>query len=118
MNWILLLVFAYFCISLMALADKFIVSKALGEPIVYAFYVSILGLAALILIPFGFGYFGEKQLLLSLVAGAGYTLALLGLYQALRTSEASRVYTTAGAIGAVLTFLFSSTNAFIFFTTS
>lgn len=107
MDWIALLVIAYFLISLTGLTDKFILTKALPHPVVYVFIVSVLGLMAVVLIPFGFGVPDRVTLAVSALAGIGYTSALFFLYQALQRSEASRVFPTAGALGAVLTFIFS-----------
>ena len=107
MDAVLLLVGAYLLISFTALTDKFILTKALPHPVVYAFFISTLGLAAFILIPFGFVLPPLAELGSSLVAGATYTLAILCLYRALQHSEASRAFATAGSLGAVLTFLLS-----------
>ena len=46
MDIVLLLVVAYLLISVTALADKFILNKALPHPVVYAFFISTLGLVA------------------------------------------------------------------------
>src|SRR3989344_356568 len=107
MNWILLLVIAYFFISLTALADKFLVTSRSLPPAAYAFIISTLGLATLLLIPFGFTIPELPLLGSSLIAGVAYTAAVFFLYSALRYAEASRVFATSGAIAAVLTFIFS-----------
>lgn len=107
MDWLSLLILAYFFISLTALADKFLLNNVLGEPVAYAFTVSVLGLVAVVLIPFGFFIPGFWQLFISLVAGASFTFSLFFLYKALKNSEASRVFTTVGSLTAVFTFLFS-----------
>src|SRR3989344_1465780 len=107
MNWILLLVIAYFFISLTALADKFLVTSRSLPPAAYAFVISTLGLVTLLLIPFGF-IIPELPLLgSSLVAGIAYTAAVFFLYSALQHAEASRVFASSGAVAAVLTFIFS-----------
>src|SRR3989344_1689830 len=107
MDIVLLLAAAYLLISVTALADKFILTKALPHPVVYAFFISTIGLTALVLLPFGFILPPLTQLGSSLIAGAVYTFAILSLYYALRHSEASRVFATAGSLGAVMTFILS-----------
>lgn len=108
MTIVLLLVIAYLLISFTAVTDKFILTKALLQPVVYAFFISTIGLAALILLPFGFSLPPVATWGSSLVAGGCYTLAIFFLYHALQRGEASRVFATAGSLGAVLTFVFSS----------
>jgi len=107
MEWIFFLVIAYFLIALAALADKFVLTKALPEPVAYAVTVSTVGLVGLVLIPFGFVVPNLWQLFISLVAGFGYTLSIFCLYKAVKFSEVSRVYTLVGAITAISTFIFS-----------
>ncbi len=108
MDWLLLLIIAYFFISLTALTDKFLLNNILGEPVVYAFLVSALGLVAVLLAPFGLIWPGYWQLLISLIAGFSFTFALFFLYKSLKIGETSRVFTTVGSLGAVLTFTFSA----------
>ncbi len=108
MSWISFLIIAYFLVSLTALADKFLLNNVLGQPVVYVFLVSTLGLAALVLIPFGFFIPEFEQLFFSLVAGFTFTFALFFLYKALKRGEASRIFTTIGSLTAVFTFLFSA----------
>src|SRR3989338_5475642 len=107
MSWVFLLVIAYFFISLTALADKFLLTKALPHPVVYVFYISVLSLLVLILIPWGFFWPTLDRLLLPALAGVTFTVGLYFLFSALRVSEASRVFATSGSLAASFTFIFS-----------
>ena len=107
MSWVFLLVIAYFFISLTALADKFLLTKALPHPVVYVFYISVLSLLVLILIPWGFFIPTLDRLLLPALAGVTFTVGLYFLFSALRVSEASRVFATSGSLAASFTFVFS-----------
>jgi len=104
---ILLLVFAYFLIAIASLADKFLLTKAVPEPVVYTILISTFGLVAIILAPFGFTVPSYQELLIVALAGSTFTFALFFLYTSLRDGEASRVLTFIGALTAFLTYVFS-----------
>ena len=107
MNWILILVIAYFLIAIASLVDKFLLTKAIPEPVVYLMIVSTIGLLAVLLAPFGFFIPSIQILAISAIAGGGYTLSIFFLYKALRKNEASRIFTFVGALVAVFTFILS-----------
>jgi len=106
MHWVLFLIIAYFFIALTALADKFLISKSLPS-VVYAFFISTLGLAAILLAPFGLYWPGWWQIGLTAVAGIAYTLAVFFLYEALHYSEASRVFAISGSLASIITLFLS-----------
>lgn len=114
MNFIALLIGAYILISLSALVDKFIITKALPHPFSYAFLISIIGSVAVLFIPISL--FVPDQLVhwpslfewgVIILGGGGYTLAVYLLYSALEHREASRIFPLVGAITAVATLLLS-----------
>ena len=107
MSWIFLLIIAYFFISLTALSDKFLLSKALPHAIVYVFFIAILSLGSIILAPLGFNIPNAFNLLISLIAGVSFTIGMYFLFTSLQKSEASRVFSAIGALGASFTFIFS-----------
>ena len=52
-QWIILVVIAQFINAFVAIIDKYLVSsKRVGEPVVYAFYVSILSALSIIIFAF------------------------------------------------------------------
>jgi drug/metabolite transporter (DMT)-like permease len=91
---------SYFLGAFSVILDKFLLgSKRISSPVIYSFYVAILGLLAIFLIPF-FGFYipSFSQIILSLIAGAFFTFGILALYFAIQRSEASRVTPIVGAV--------------------
>ena len=111
MLWIIFTLLAYFLLSLVALIDEILLTGRLIRPKVYAFYVGILGVVVLFLIPFGFELPNPFTAGLAILSGALWIFALLSLYEALRRYEISRVIPAIGGILPIftlgLTYLFS-----------
>lgn len=103
MTWLLVIISAYFLLAIVALVDKYLISGPVPNPKVYAFYIGLLGLFALFLIPFGFIIPQPLDILVGLLAGAIYIFAVLGLIGALQLFEASRVIPAIGGILPVFT---------------
>jgi len=108
--WLTIVIIAQFINAIVFLCDKYLLGGGrIGKPAVYAFYVGILGIFALVLIPFGGLVFpGVNQLLIDLLAGAVYILACLIFYQTLKQNEASRVVPVVGSFIAVFTLILSA----------
>ena len=105
MNWLIISIFAYFLNAIAGLIDKILLKKSIPEPVVYTFYVGVLSLAALVLIPWGFQYPGLNLLLISLLAGLIFILALWLLYILLKKEEISRIIPLVGGFSSVFVFL-------------
>lgn len=104
MLWILIIILAYFLLSLTNLGDKYLLAGP-PNPKNYSFYTGVLGIAALILIPFiNFVLPSFGQIILSLLAGSIFILALFSFYNALENFEASRVIPAIGGILPLFTF--------------
>ncbi len=111
MLWLIVIISAYFLFAVVALGDKYLLAGP-PSPKIYSFYVGVLGIAAIILIPFvEFSVPEVGQLGLALLAGAIYIVALFGLYNGLEHFEISRVVP---AIGGLLP-LFTFALIFLFF---
>lgn len=96
MSWLIVIVSAYFLFALVSLGDKYLL-KGPPNPKIYAFYVGVLGILALVLIPFvGFSIPGILGILFCLLAGAMYIFAILGVYEGLEKFEASRIIPAIG----------------------
>ena len=54
MNWLFIAIIAHFLFALGFIIDKFLLSKTVLKPVAYAFYVGLLEIFVLLLIPFGF----------------------------------------------------------------
>ena len=96
MLWLTLIILAYFLFAIVALGDKYLL-KGPPNPKIYTFYVGVLGILALFLIPFvGFSIPGVLGILFCLLAGTIYIFALLGFFEGLEKFEASRIIPAIG----------------------
>lgn len=87
--------------------DKILLNKALPNPFIYTFYISILGLLALLLIPFGVT-FQSLPIILAVFSGIFFVFGLLSSFQALIKSEASVVGPVVGSLNPVFTLILGS----------
>jgi drug/metabolite transporter (DMT)-like permease len=105
MFWLIIAISAYFLFALASLGDKYLLIGP-PKPKVYAFYVGLLNITALLLIPFvGFYLPGFAQVGLSFLYGLIFILALLVLYYSLERFEVSRIIPALGAFLPIFTFL-------------
>lgn len=107
MSWIFIAVLSHSLSGLAFLTDKFLVSKRSLAPIAYAFYVSILGLSVLVLIPFGFSIPGSDLILFSLLVGASFLIGNFFFYKSLELGEVSRMAPLIGGFVPVFAFILS-----------
>ncbi|MFH1451343.1 MAG: hypothetical protein ABIF89_01915 [bacterium] len=115
MSWFFFVILSYLIFGVTSLADKYILSgrSAISDPKIYAFYVGIISIFFLPVIPFiNFFIPPFDQLILSLFAGATGVLALFLLYLAVDRFEVSRVVPAVGGITPIaamaFTYIFSS----------
>lgn len=108
MTWLVLTLIAYFFSAIVAIIDKFLISKKIQQPISYTFYIGILSILSLFLIFIG-GLVWPKleHFFLSLLTGALFILALIFFFEALRINETSRVLPLVGSFLPVFSFLLS-----------
>jgi len=107
MIWLIISLVGYFLLAIAGLTDKILLKKSIPEPVVYAFYISLLSLIALLLIPFGFEFPGFHLLLISFAAAFIFTLALLLFFSLLKKEEASRVIPLVSGLSPVFVFILS-----------
>jgi len=108
MLWLMVAISAYFLFGAVNIVDKYLLAGPIPSPKVYAFYVGILGILALGLIPFGFLIIPEISLiLLAILAGIFHILAIFVLFVGLKTFEASRIVPATGAFLPLFTFGFT-----------
>lgn len=99
MLWLIVAISAYLILAVVFLVNKYLLTGPLSSPKVFAFYVGILGILALLIIPFvSFSTPSLFQILLSLAAGALFVYALFWQYKAIRLFEVSRVIPAIGAL--------------------
>lgn len=108
MLWLYITICAYLLFALANIGDKFMVSKYQTKPIVYAFYVGVMGVLSVTLIPFGVIIPGAVHLFWSLCGGFAFMGALYYMYQALQSGETTRAVTILGGTSPIFTFIFSS----------
>ncbi len=101
MTWIIVSVISYFFGAVAALLDKVLLSGRISHPSVYAFFVSLFSLFALLFIPFGFQWYGNVPTFIFLISGILFLYGLLVLYAAVQKSEISRVAPLVGTIMAM-----------------
>jgi len=108
MSWITIAVISHLITGVANITDKFVVSKYLKAASVYAFYVGILEIIALVLIPFGVSWPGSAfQMILTLLFGATFIASFYLMNAALLRGETSRVITIIGGSLPIFSFTFS-----------
>ena len=105
MTWIIVSIISYFFGAVAALLDKVLLSGRIGHPSVYAFFVALFSLFALLFVPFGFQWYGYVPTLVFLVSGALFLYGLLAFYAAVQKNEISRVAPLVGTIMALTALL-------------
>ncbi len=99
---------AYFFLALAGLIDKILLQTTIISPRAYAFWVGILSVLAVGLLPFGVVNVPDLRLVLTaFVSGATNVYALWAFYSALKEHEASRVIVSVGALVPLFTLVFS-----------
>lgn len=92
MLWLIVTISTYLILAIVFLVDKYLLVGSIPNPKIYTFYVGILGVLALILIPFvDFIIPQFSQIVFSLIVGALYILGLFWFYKALQLFEPSRI---------------------------
>jgi drug/metabolite transporter (DMT)-like permease len=105
MNWLIIVLAGHFLNALAFLMDKFLLTKKIPSPFVYAFFIGVLGILALVLIPFGVVVPSSAEIIRALVAGATFILALVFFFAGLKENEASRVIPLTGGFVPAFTFV-------------
>jgi len=99
---------AYFFLAVTGLIDKVLLQTTIVSPRAYAFYVGLLSVLAIFLLPFGVVSVPDRRTILAAaVSGIAGVYALWAFYSALKEHEASRVITTVGALIPIFTLALS-----------
>ena len=100
--WLLVIILAYLFFSLASFGDKLILAGP-PKPKLYTFYVGLLGILVVFLIPFAdFGLPSLQSIIWIVLEASVYLLGLYFLYHALEKFDVSRVIPTIGAIQPIL----------------
>ena len=109
--WIVLAVLSQLLNAGIVLVDKYVLARGskIGEPVAYAFYVSILSGVVLVMVPFGVvGIPSAWLLFMSFVGSISFVIAILHLYRALKSGHASDAVPVSGASSALATAFLAS----------
>lgn len=98
MNFLPISIFAYALSGGAVLIDKILLKKSLPNPIAYTFYLTLLGMLTVVLIPFFEMNLTQKGLLIAVCAGITGVISFLAFFQSLKTTEASVVGPVVGAL--------------------
>ncbi len=107
MVWLFLVLFAYFLNAVSTLISKWLLIKSIPEPVVFTFYIGVLNLIALVLIPFGFYFPGFNYVLVAIFSGVFFGLGFYFLARALRIDQASQVAPMVGGLQPIFVLLFA-----------
>lgn len=107
MTWLIIVIVAYFLNAVAAIVDKYLISKRVPQPAVYAFSISILGILSVFLIPFGFAVPKFLMIFWSLAAGISFTFALFFLFTALKFGETTKITPFIGGLQPIFIFALS-----------
>jgi drug/metabolite transporter (DMT)-like permease len=105
MHWLLISIFAYFLNATAILIDKFLLKKEIPNAAVYTFYVSVLGLLALIVFPLPIPLPMTISTIAGFASGLIFVLALFIFYTLLKRNEASKIVPLVGGISPIFIFL-------------
>lgn len=104
MNWIALSLVAYLFLAICFILDKFLLKKSVPSPAVYAFYMAMLSLGVVFLIPFGVKWVGFSFFIRAAFFGVIFIWALVYFYKAVKQNEISKVAPLVGTITQITIF--------------
>jgi len=107
MWWLVVVILAHLLYALVFITDKYILSRPLPHPIVYAFYVGVLSIVILLLVPFGFYFPSRLELGFILLAGIAQVAGWVFFYKALSKGEVSRIIPFVGGFIAIFVLILS-----------
>jgi drug/metabolite transporter (DMT)-like permease len=106
--YLFIAIIAYSLYAINGIIDKFLLTKAVRSPAVYAFFIGITGPFTLALAPFGLDWgISLKDFLIALFGGSAFVLALYYLYKATRQTSISRILPIEGGLVPVFTLIFA-----------
>lgn len=108
MSWFFIAIIAYLLNAIAMVIDKTLLKKEVPNPVVYVFYIALLGaILMLIILPFGLAIPTAITLLVALISGLVFVWALLLMFQALKKDDATRVTSLVGGLTPIFVFIFA-----------
>jgi drug/metabolite transporter (DMT)-like permease len=106
-DWFFIALAAYLLLAATGIMDKFLVSKVVRQPIVYAFYTAATGPISLLLAPFGMRWLSGVEYVAAFVSGVSLICAIYFLYSAFGQASVSRVIPVQGGLVPFFTLIFA-----------
>lgn len=101
---ILIAILGHLSNAVAALADKFLLKQAFSHPVAYAWWVGVIGMLVLVLLPFDYQLpEGRGEWLLDLFAGATFIVALIFYFTAVGLASISVIVPVVGALTPIAT---------------
>ena len=107
MLWFYIAIIAYALNAIAFVIDKHLLSAPVLRPISYAFWVGILSLVAVVLLPLGVYWVSFYYFLVAFISGGMFFFGLIFLYKAIKKTDISIASTKVGVLGVIFTFIFS-----------
>ncbi|MBI5913126.1 EamA family transporter [Candidatus Azambacteria bacterium] len=108
MSWFPIAIIAQIILGTSAVFDKMLLKRSIFNPLAYTFWLGVLGVFALVLLPFSSFAFSITTIGVALVAGALFLLAMYFLFASLHKGEASKSLLLIGGLTPVTTLLTAS----------
>jgi drug/metabolite transporter (DMT)-like permease len=96
--WIIIAIISYFLFALNGVGDKFLLTHAVKDPGVYAFYLGISSVVVFVLAPFGLEILPPGLMMLALLAGGSFITAMYFFYSAIKETSISRILPIEGGL--------------------
>lgn len=107
MLWFYIAIVAYTINAIVFVIDKYLLFAPIPKPVSYAFWVSLLSLAVVVVIPFGVSWVSFNYFLIALASGASFFVFLVFLYEAVKKTDVSVASTKVGVMGVIFTYILS-----------
>ncbi len=101
--YFIIAIIAYSLFAVNGVIDKFLLSKAVRSPAVYAFYIGITGPLTFVLAPFGLKMISLADFPIAVMGGAAFVGALYFLYKATQQTSISRILPIEGGFVPIFT---------------
>ncbi len=107
--WLILSIIGYAILAVVAIMDKYLLSSAKVQPVLYTFYSSIFVLPLLLLVPFGVTFLQTPfDWAMAILSGLAFAFALWTMFLGFEKSEISHVGPLIGAATPLFVLLFSN----------
>lgn len=107
MSWLIISLIGYFLNAIATLISKWLLIKDIPHPVVFVFYIGVMNLVALVLIPFGFSLAGIVPVVTAVMSGISFGWAMYVMAKALRVDQVSQVAPMIGGLQPIFVLVFA-----------